>query len=52
MKPDLEHFFNIQSIVNLGAKNMDLMPAPDKFFDQVECLRRAAAGRRKERLVR
>ena len=37
---------------DLRAKNVDFMAAPDHFLDQINRLRRTAAGRRIKRFVR
>ena len=39
-------------IVNLRAEDVDFVAAPDHFLDEINRLRRTAAGRRIKRLVR
>jgi len=49
---DAEFLFDGIGFGDLRAKNVDFMAAPDHFFDQINGLRRAAAGRRIKRFVR
>jgi len=45
MQMDAEFFFDGFGFGDLRAKNVDFVAAPDHFFDQINGLRRAAAGR-------
>ena len=45
----LPHLFRV---VNLRAEDMDFVAAPDHFLDEINRLRRTAAGRRIKRFVR
>ena len=52
MQADAEFFPNGFRAVNLRAENMDLVAAPTHFSDEINRLRRAAAGWRVKRLMR
>ena len=52
MQPDAEFFLNVFRFGNLRAEDMDFVAAADHFLDQINRLRRTAAGRRIKRLVR
>jgi hypothetical protein len=52
MKADAEFFFDGRRAVDLWAEDMNLVPPPPHFLDQIDCLSRAAAGGRVKRLVR
>ena len=52
MKFDAEFFLHIFRVVNLRAEDVDFVAAPDHFLDEINGLRRTAAGRRIKRFVR
>ena len=52
MQPNVKLRRYAGGIGNLRGEDMNLMPAPDHFFHQINRLRRSPARRRKERLVR
>ena len=51
MQTDAEFFFDGFRFGNLRAKDVDFVAAPDHFFDEINGLRRTAAGRRIKRFV-
>ena len=42
MELDAKHFPDVLGIGNLRAKDMDLVAAPDKLFDEIDGLSRTA----------
>ena len=52
MKFYTKFFLHIFRVVNLRAEDVDLVAAPRHFLDEINGLRRAAAGRRIKRFVR
>ncbi len=52
VQSDAEFFLHVFRIVNLRAKDVDFVAAPDHFLDEIDGLRRTAAGRRIKRFVR
>ena len=52
MQANAELFFHIGRFGNLRTKDVDFVAAPDHFLDEINGLRRTAAGRRIKRFVR
>jgi hypothetical protein len=52
MQTDVVFFFDIRRISDPRTKNMNLVTTPDHFLNEINGLRRTAAGRRKKRFVR
>ena len=52
MQPDAELFFDVCRVGDSRAEDMDFVAAADHFLDEINRLRRAAAGRRIKRFVR
>jgi hypothetical protein len=52
MQMDAEFFFDGIGFGDLRAKNVNFVAAPDHFLDEINGLRRTAAGRRIKRFMR
>ena len=52
MQCDLKFFPHVFRVGNLRAKDVDFVAAPDHFLNEINGLRRTAAGRRIKRFVR
>ena len=52
MQRNAKFFPHVFRVGNLRAEDMDLVAAPDHFLDEINGLRRTAAGRRIKRFVR
>jgi hypothetical protein len=48
MQTDVVFFFDIRRISDPRTKNMNLVTTPDHFLNEINGLRRTAAGRRKK----
>jgi hypothetical protein len=51
MQCDLKFFLHVFRVGNLRAEDVDFVAAPDHFLDEINGLRRTAAGRRIKRFV-
>ena len=51
-KLDAEFFLDVFRVGNLRAEDVDFVAAPDHFLDEIDGLRRTAAGRRIKRFMR
>jgi hypothetical protein len=51
MQRELKFFPLVFLVWNLRAEDVDIVAAPDHFLDEVNGLRRTAAGRRIKRFV-
>jgi len=51
MQMDVEFFLDGFGFGDVRAKNVDFVAAPDHFLDQINGLRRTAAGRRIKRFM-
>ena len=52
VQPDAEFLFDVFRVGDLRTEDVDLVAAPDHFLDEIDRLRRAAAGGRIKRLMR
>ncbi len=52
MQADAEFFSDVFRVGNPRTEDMNFVAAPDHFLDEIDRLRRTAAGRRIKRFVR